>query len=222
MKPVVMVGMLCVEWMYTRTVGALMKLRLPEGSHIHFETGPSSIAAKRQIVAEGFLKESQFTHLLFLDSDQVPPSRTVERLLSHNVPIVGATIFKRLPPHTVCAWQQLPDGSYESLRQLGGLQRVHATGTGCLLISRDALLRIPRPWFEHPPHESGWGEDWRFCRQAEAAGVPIYVDTSLVVGHLTVTSVDVDYLSVWEETAAAQKMLTTIPGLARDPDPQLT
>jgi hypothetical protein len=216
--------MLCVEWMWTRTVAALMKLRLPEGSDVCFETGPSSIAAKRQVLAQEFLKQSQYTHLLFLDSDQVPPRHTVERLLSHNLAIVGAAIFKRIPPHMVCAWKQLADGSYESLSQLGGpgnpVQRVHATGTGCLLISRDALLRIPRPWFEHPPHESGWGEDWHFCRQAEAAGVPIYVDTSLVVGHLTVTSVDVDYVSVWQETAAAQKMIATTPGLAINPDAQ--
>jgi hypothetical protein len=219
--PTVLVGMLCVEWMYTKTVGALLGLRLPPGSGTRFEVGVSSIAAKRQRLAEMFLRTPEFTHLLFLDSDQTPAPDTVERLLRHDLPIVGAAIFTRIPPHHLCAWRFLPNSTdAETLGQLGAVERVDSTGCGCLLIRRDAMLTIPQPWFEHPPAQPGIAEDGHFCRQARVAGIPIHVDTSLVVGHLTVTAVDFDYVAGWAQTQQARQAEAAHPGFTNAPGQQ--
>ena len=98
MTNTVMVAVPAIEWMYTAAIASLLDLRLPPGSQIRFTFGPRSIAAKRQDLAEQFEKRSEFSHLLFLDSDQTPHPGTVERLLSHHLPFVGAAIFGRAPP----------------------------------------------------------------------------------------------------------------------------
>ena len=87
------------------------------------------------------------------------------------------------------------------------VERVDWIGTGCLLIRREALLKVPRPWFDHPAGEPGCDEDVYFCRRAAKAGISIHCDTGLCVGHVGVTSVDLEHVMAWEQTAGGRQML---------------
>jgi GT2 family glycosyltransferase len=95
-----------------------------------------------------------------------------------------------------------------TLVEFGGpnpVERVDWCGTGCLLIRREALLRVPRPFFDHAPGEPGTAEDVFFTQRANKAGVPVHIDTGICVGHLSVTSVDLEHVMAWEATASARR-----------------
>jgi len=63
---------------------------------------------------------------------------------------------------------------------------VDVVGTHYTLIRRDVLETLPRPWYKRttPPDDGATGSDWWFCKQAKAAGFPVYVDLTVVSGHL--------------------------------------
>jgi hypothetical protein len=210
--PTVFIAIPAQDMMWTVAVGSLFNLRKPPGSGIAFETGVSSIAGKRKALAESFIA-GPWSHLFFLDSDMDPPRDTVLRLLSHRLPIVSGLAFTRVPPYAPGAGFFLPDGvGLQCLSgELGGpspLRRVDWTGFGCVLITREALLAVPRPWFLHADdNHPGRREDVHFCRQAAKANLPIHCDTGLSVGHIGATCIDVHFVAAWQETSAAQAMI---------------
>jgi hypothetical protein len=78
---------------------------------------------------------------------------------------------------------------------------VDATGMAFTLITRRAIEAMVPGWptFEErqsmpPPPVFKWtgelGEDFLFCREAKAAGLRIFVDTSVKVGHVAEITVD--------------------------------
>lgn len=207
-----MVGLPSMESMFVQTVEAMYQMPLPPGSGVMFERGSSTIAAKRNRLAERFLAHKQWQWLLFLDTDMVPPPFTLKRLLSHQLPIVGPLMFTRQPPFMAEAVRTLPDGSNRTLVEFGGdqpLERVAWMGAGCLLIRREALVKIPRPWFgfDGTTGEAGCNEDEYFCQKATKAGISIHCDTGFCVGHLGVTSVDLEHVMAWEHTSGGRGML---------------
>jgi 2-polyprenyl-3-methyl-5-hydroxy-6-metoxy-1,4-benzoquinol methylase len=57
-----------------------------------------------------------------------------------------------------------------------------AVATGCLLIHRSVLEKIPAPWFEY--EAGGNSEDLTFCDKAKFEyGFPIFADISTICGH---------------------------------------
>lgn len=57
---------------------------------------------------------------------------------------------------------------------------VDAAGTGCMMIHRSVLEKVPRPWFSY---REGGTEDMYFCRKAKAAGFRVYGDLSVICSH---------------------------------------
>ena len=68
----------------------------------------------------------------------------------------------------------------------GSLLEVDRVGTHCLLIHRDVLEAVPEPRFERTtaPDSGATGSDYDFCTKARRAGYKIYVDLSVISGHL--------------------------------------
>ena len=68
----------------------------------------------------------------------------------------------------------------------GSLLEVDRVGTHCLLIHRDVLEAVPEPRFERitAPGSGATGSDYDFCIKARRAGYKIYVDLSVISGHL--------------------------------------
>lgn len=95
------------------------------------------------------------------------------------------------------AWRPLSDEVYEFLLENNvpirdgaititktvnpPLVECDAVATGCILIHRSVLEQMPAPWFEY--RAGGNSEDLMFCKEAKAAGFPIYCDLSLICGH---------------------------------------
>ncbi|MBX3502804.1 MAG: glycosyltransferase [Alphaproteobacteria bacterium] len=120
---------------------------------------------------------------LWFDSDMTFPPDTIDRLLSHNEPIVGATYRRRNDPKGSVIGPMLPDqaGVPEDMTAMGYL------GMGCVLVSMRVFADVPEPWFnfdETPGRETG--EDRWFFERAREAGYRVLCDDWLTtqVGHI--------------------------------------
>lgn len=151
--------------------------------------GPGPMDKIRNTLAKNVLRASA-THVFFMDTDQVYPRDTLMRLLAHDLPVVGAKVHRRFNPYEPIMYRgecphykRVPSDEWSK----GGLIEVDATGTGCLLIRSDVFEAIPEPWFEHRRREDDLGdvgEDIDFCTKVRSAGIPIYVDADVKLGHI--------------------------------------
>jgi hypothetical protein len=160
-----------------------------------FPHGPwsGSIADARNSLVEQ-AQQDGCRYLLMLDTDQVYPTDTLPKLLSHNVDICGVRVHRRWMPFDpiflrgeLGGYKSVPDEEMYS----GKLIPVDATGTGCLLFNMEVFDKLQHPWFKFGIfNDKPVGEDIYFCTQARKSGVDIWIDTSIEVGHLTTVEVD--------------------------------
>lgn len=129
-------------------------------------------------------KKYGFDYLFFVDSDVILPSDVIDRLLAHKKDIIGATYRRRVPPHDLLGCRAPIDareGDTDTIMNMVQLP------TGALMIRTEALDNIPQPWFtyEYPDETTEISEDYAFCAKALKAGLQIFWDHSIQVGHLT-------------------------------------
>jgi hypothetical protein len=145
--------------------------------------GPENRNALAQEAVEG-----DYTHLWLVDADMRFPSDAWERLLARQVDVIGLAYNRRgLPLQTTVRIQDMtgavgiPTGPLPLT-----LFQAYATGSGCQLISTDALKRIPRPWFSIGYTESGLFVDdavW-FAQQAHSVGIETWCDPTIPATHI--------------------------------------
>lgn len=178
-------GSVCVQ-----TVFSLLEMR--ERSHFEFISMRSAMISKsRRMMAEEALKQ-EATHLLFIDSDMTFPPSMIERFLELDQDVVAANCVFRKDPIAWTAYERIGRKNImvkSSERE--GVQKVWRVGTGIMMIKASVFEKIAKPWFM-----IGWnaesnqelGEDYWFCQQLEAAGIPIWIDheVSKKVGHVGV------------------------------------
>lgn len=125
--------------------------------------------------------------LMFLDDDHTFGPELLTRLLSHDVPVVGALYLQRQMPFLPIAYATKDeDGTYwpVDLNQHGedDLITVRGLGTGGMLIRTEIFRELEYPWFEH----GRASEDLIFCDRVYEAGLgPIYCDLGARMGHLS-------------------------------------
>lgn len=119
----------------------------------------------RNLCVQGFL-QSPHLHVLFLDSDVVPPADCLELMLSVARPVVCGiyplvienvactSMARKLGPNTYGFLHDLPDETFE----------IDAAGMGCCLIARELFGRIADPWCKFDVRSDGHitGEDIDF------------------------------------------------------------
>ena len=126
--------------------------------------------------------------ILFIDSDSVPPVETLEQLLHWDVELVGSVILERFSPFNLVAVKSLVPPARYKLSEIptSGLLEVVAIGTGCLLIRRSVFDKVEAPWFRCGQlFPDLMLEDSDFCLRASKAGVGIFMDCGVRVGHAT-------------------------------------
>lgn len=148
------------------------------------------IASVRNSLVEQALVEG-CSHLLMMDSDQIYRTEdTIKRLIAHDLPVVSAPVHRRYPPFDpillrgkVGAFERIPEEEAYS----GDLIKIDATGTGCILYKTEIFNTIPGPWFELSVSDADTpvGEDIGFCMKLKKEGIPVYVDTSINISHMT-------------------------------------
>ena len=155
----------------------------------------SLISAQRQKLAETAILRGN-SHILWLDSDMIFPVDIVDRLSSHNLPIVACTYSTRTAPYKGVAYRTIGDwNSWISLDTDQVLVNAEGVGMGCMLLDVKIFDNMTRPWFEVTYNESlheHLGEDFYFCSQARKLGFPIMIDiaSSKLLRHLGTTGFD--------------------------------
>jgi hypothetical protein len=163
---------------------------------IIYEMGDSLVARARNKVATRFLKQKDCDYLMWIDSDIRFDVRLLNKLRKHDKPVIGGIYLKKKLPYSPVLNTKIGEE--------GELLKLNETGTGFLMIHRDVLTAIKEAEPEHSYHPSSdednedyydWfrcgvvdgrylSEDYYFCHLARKYGFDIFVDPSIVVGHV--------------------------------------
>lgn len=134
------------------------------------------------------------SHVFMLDSDVICPPDTILRLISHGQPFISGVYSRRSPPHAVPV--MLKNGQWITKYPRNRVIEVDLVGSGCLLIRRDFLERIPpqragHHWFSWQvdmkgtlPENECLSEDFTLCRHAQKHGYKVLVDTGIQCKHI--------------------------------------
>ncbi len=162
----------------------------------------SSLLTRSRTLLVSLAENWGANYLLWVDADHWFPDDTLLRLLSHNLPVVGANYPTRLPPHTPTAF-----GLYgkdvaptAEAAKAGQVLRVQSMGFGCCLVDMSVFGTIREhalasgkqavgPLFAMETMDDGTivGEDVFFFRRLKDAGIAAHVDQALSwdIGHVT-------------------------------------
>lgn len=140
------------------------------------------------------LLDSDFTHILMLDSDHIHPFNIVQKLAQWvindpNKWVVGGLNFRRGEPYDPCAFVKGENDEYYTLREWPqGIVKVDILGTGSILIAREVFERIPAPWFGYDYsriEKNNWpGTDIWFSKLCNEYGIDLWLDTTTTSPHL--------------------------------------
>ena len=170
--------------------------RWPSKTRFDGEIVGQDIGRARNVLAELAVKHA-CEYLLFIDSDMEWGPDYVQRLLAHNVDIVGGWAQAR---YANSAGQHIPcvgiDWNDETRlfqpttppedKDNRGLADVDVIGMAFTLIRTKLFKEMPLPWFKKEYKDGTtdiMGEDVYFCREAKRAGFRVCVDWSLPLGH---------------------------------------
>jgi hypothetical protein len=158
--------------------------------------GNSHIDAARNRVVEHFLEQTNHTHMLWVDDDMAFDPEAIEVLLRHDVPVASGVVTRKHPPYAPAMYTivlddkkqlttgQIPFGTYpldkEFYFPLSGI------GAAFMLVKREVLEKMERPWFASPPTTRGTvrGEDYYFCFKLGAMGLKILYDPTIPIYHM--------------------------------------
>jgi predicted O-methyltransferase YrrM len=160
-----------------------------------------SVAALRDQAAL-IAMQHDYSHVLFLDADMIWPNDVLDRMLKHHGHgIVSGLYHLKVWPHWPVAlkdpkWNAVDqnyDYTYdEKAPHTDGLRRESLIGMGCTIVPVEVFNRFERPWFKYQDDAQGMPsltEDVWFCQQAAAVGCPIWLDPTVVCGHVSQTPV---------------------------------
>jgi hypothetical protein len=195
-----------------------------------YDEHPISVA--RNMACEDLLSNDKITHIFFVDSDCVPDADIILRLLSYDVPVASGWYLSRkgsglpvafkleesIANKTIVSivgihdlfpkWRAYKLDEFLTLpKDKKGLIQVDGVGAGCLLIKRDVLSHLDKPFFyEDNTKKYGFGEDLFFSLNCKLHGIPIYVDLNKFCKHWTWGLIDMRHVQALLKKSQAEKM----------------
>lgn len=202
---------------HVRWAMAIRSLVIPNGTVFNLSRGHPWDITRNSLVKDAINNGS--THILFLDSDVCPPSDGLTKLLKHNLPIVSGLYYCRhradivvpesmpipMPP-TPAMWINNGQGAYNPIINWppGSMVQCNVIGCGFSLIHTSVFKRLDKElnrngvYFKwtaglndnnYTEGLPGVSEDFFFFRMVEKLGIPVYVDTSCICQHMSMSSV---------------------------------
>lgn len=134
-------------------------------------------------------------YLLFVDDDMTFPADTAERLLAHKKEVVGVNSYSRCLPPSSTVGLMNDKGEYMhpdrhsawEMKIPNELFEAYFVGAGVMLIDMKVFEKINKPFFDFKSDQSGQvvhGEDGIFCERVKKAGMSVWCDGTIKVGHL--------------------------------------
>lgn len=146
---------------------------------------------RNKIVASALKMGS--THVMFIDADMMFPDNGVKQLLDLDKDIVGANYNVRLDPSAKVlsgpTVKMLVDGEVVSMTTKDfptELFKCYALATGFMMINTNVFKKLEAPYFEATidKNEQHTTEDIAFCKRANEAGIEVYCDPTIKMGHI--------------------------------------
>jgi hypothetical protein len=136
--------------------------------------------------------QGDYTHLLTLEDDMVPPVDAIARLAACDAPVAYSLYCWRRAPYHWSAYRTLHETDGASISDNNPWQAaeqahrdtvidVAGVGLGCTLIRRDALERVPF----RCAYGVGGSVDWYFALDCQAANVRQVAHLGVRCGHIT-------------------------------------
>jgi len=149
------------------------------------------IAQSRESIVNQFNAIPQLTHLLFIDTDILPPPYGVYTLIQDNVDFVSGIYWNSLYTGNN-AWI---DEQPLDIRRMGPanmpanpMMQVDKCGMGFCLLTKELMKKMlveERPLFYYKISEGGLhSEDFYFQAKMKKLGIPVWVDLRVQCGHL--------------------------------------
>lgn len=165
----------------------------------------------RNMIVKAFMEVENpdpLDRLVMLDDDHNVPPHVVERLVTHDVPIVAPLMFRRGPPYDPLFFVRCADGRLHApVEWVDGLYECDAVGTGAISIQRyvfesleAAGYRWPYFRYTYEDHQRTFpSEDIYFCKSCESIGIKCYCDTTIELPHIVTAQIDKTSWAQWVE-----------------------
>jgi hypothetical protein len=209
----------------------LAALEKPPQTEVCFELTGCGLVAGRSRLAHRFVGD----WLWMLDDDHVFPPDTLRRLLRRleddRVDAVVPLCLARRPPclPVIYSWKAndwVPiQIKPERLMGRQGLIEIGAAGAAGMLVRRRVFDRIAEPWFAVGQLNPKYlGEDLWFCRRMREAGLRLFCDLDVAIGHITQVAVwptrdRLSYQLQWLFTGMQQDAIGEMAALAAAAEP---
>ena len=156
----------------------------PEGGSINILNNTGTLIADQRVDLAKAAVKAGADWTLWLDTDMRFPVDTLERLVSHNRPIVGCNYSMRtFPPEPTAS--NFHEGSWAKVYtkpDSTGLEQVDLIGFGVTLVKTEVFQKLQDPWFHlgySSVNQKFIGEDTYFCIKAAGEKVPVFIDHDL-------------------------------------------
>jgi hypothetical protein len=151
---------------------------------------PLDAARNRYVKKFVELSNDPDDRLLFIDDDIVPPVDVIERLAGHDKDVISARCYIMKQKDGVyfpCPTSLKYNDEKKFIMHYGsGLERINATGGGCIMIKRKVFESMDRSYEYnyYPNGELSLVADFIFCQKAEENGFEIWYDYDVVCDHI--------------------------------------
>lgn len=151
---------------------------------IMFQVGSLVYEARNKLAKKAIELETDYT--MWFDSDMVFEPDTMLRLLKHNKPFISGAYFRRSPPYSLVAFEEVDaeNRKWKDLALPSEVTKCGGVGFGCVLVKTEVLFNVAAKygnWFEPM---NNFGEDLSFCYRARQCGYDLYIDPSITCGHI--------------------------------------
>lgn len=186
----------CMDMVHTAFMKSLMLVERVGEVSCAIECGSLIYDSRNKLLARALNTDAD--RMLWLDSDLDFEPDLMQRLsddLDSGLDIVSGLYFKRRPPYSPVIYKECELKTFEGLYAPTAstyddypkdeIFPVAACGFGCVMMSMNAVRKIVQKngsLLFMPT--AGFGEDLSFCMRARDAGVQIYCDSSVKLGHV--------------------------------------
>lgn len=185
----ILIAVPCMDSVPSQFAQSLATLNKVEECAVAFQMGSLIYNSRNHLATAAVKMEADY--ILWLDSDMVFPSDTLERLWKDRDKgdIVTGIYYRRVEPYKPvlysrldiddngCQWENCEDIKDE-------IFEVEGCGFGCVLTPTNVFIDVMNRFGNMFAPINGVGEDLSFCWRAKQCGYNIVADPSIPLGHV--------------------------------------
>jgi len=184
---------------YVRSLLETQMALVKHGVEVAFITASDALVTRaRNAVVSVFMDIPNATHLWFMDADMGWSAEAILRMLASGHDVIGIAGKRKIATPSYCVNVEAPFAMKDNFGNI----TVNDIGTGCMLISKNAITKVMEQFPEtyndaalgrtiHNVFETHvddnnffWSEDYGFCRKWRATGGEVWCDPTQSLDHV--------------------------------------